>query len=295
MPWIAELFSAGVVERLRSQAADARAAAPVPYFAGVRSGETEALVRSFAGEPELHHPIRGRVKGRRAFERFVAETNAWLTASNAVGGDVERIVTPRRGVEETVMTLDGHQGRVELPVAIVADRNEDGRIMELRIYYSTWPLTGRHATRPPLLQPDPHLQEPDIVGDYQRALAAGDVEAAVAAFESDGYVREPAGGPYVHSGRDELVALYELFFSNGGGIPLEHCTVTDDGRSCVLEYNVVRWGRTELPPQAGLAVYVRGSTGKLASARIYDDADPPLNSAVEEDVQARDGSLEPGP
>ena len=295
MPWIAELFSAGVVERIRTQAADARAAAPVPYFAGVRSGETDALVRSFAGESELHHPIRGRVKGRRAFERFVAETNAWLTASNAVGGDVERIITPRRGVEETVMTLDGHQGRVELPVAIVADRDEDGRIMELRIYYSTWPLTGRHATRPPLLQPDPHLQEPDIVGEYQRALAAGDVEAAVAAFESDGYVREPAGGPYVHSGRDELVALYELFFSNGGGIPLEHCTVTDDGRSCALEYNVVRWGRTELPPQAGLAVYVRGSTGKLASARIYDDADPPLNSAVDEDVPARDGSLKPRP
>ena len=293
MPWLPELFTAPALERIRTTARHDLAA--VPYFQGLASGETDALVRSFAGEPELHHPIRGRVKGRRAFERFVAETNAWLTASNAVGGDVERIVTPRRGVEETVMTLDGHQGRVELPVAIVADRDEDARIMELRIYYSTWPLTGRHATRPPLLQPDPHLQEPDIVGDYQRALADGDVEAAVAAFESDGYVREPAGGPYVHSGRDELVALYELFFSNGGGIPLEHCTVTDDGRSCVLEYNVVRWGRAELPPQAGLAVYVRGSTGKLASARIYDDADPPLKSAIEEDVQAREGSLEPGP
>jgi hypothetical protein len=39
---------------------------------------------------------------------------------------------------------------------------------------------------------------------------------------------------------------------------------------------VVRWGRTDLPPEAGLAVYVRGSTGKLACVRIYDDADPPL-------------------
>jgi hypothetical protein len=38
------------------------------------------------------------------------------------------------------------------------------------------------------------------------------------------------------------------------------------------------WGRTDLPPQAGLAVYVRGNTGKLASARMYDDADPPLGS-----------------
>ena len=38
----------------------------------------------------------------------------------------------------------------------------------------------------------------------------------------------------------------------------------------------MRWGRTELPPQPGVAVYVRGSSGKLAAARIYDDADPPL-------------------
>ena len=279
MPWLPWLFSGPALEQIFNRAAaNARAAAPVPYFAGVRSGETDALVRSFAGEPELHHPIRGRVRGRRAFERFVAETNAWLTARNVAGGDVERIITPRRGVEETVLTFDGDHGRVELPIAIAADRDEDARIIELRIYYSTWPFTGRHANRPPVLQPDPDLREPDVVGEYQRALGAGDVEAAVAAFESDAYVREPAGGAYVHRGRDELVALYERFFSNGGGIPLEHCAVTDDGRACALEYNVVRWGRTELPPEAGLAVYVRGSSGKLAGARIYDDADPPLGS-----------------
>jgi hypothetical protein len=65
---------------------------------------------------------------------------------------------------------------------------------------------------------------------------------------------------------------------HGGGIPLEHWAVTDDGRSCALEYNVLRWGRTELAPHAGLAVYVRGSNGKLAAARIYDDVDPPLRS-----------------
>ena len=277
MPWLPELFSGPALERIYDQAAaDARAAAPVPYFAGVTSGETDALVESFAGEPELHHPVRGRVKGRRAFERFVTDTNAWLTASNAVGGPVERLITPRRGIEETVLTLDGDHGRVELPIAIAADRDEDARIVELRLYYGAWPLTGRHANRPPLLQPDFDLQAPDVVGEYQRALAAGDVEAVVAAFEPDAYVREPAGGEYVHRGRDELVALYERFFSNGGGIPLEHCAVTDDGRACALEYNVVRWGRTELRPEAGLAVYVRGATGKLASARIYDDADPPL-------------------
>jgi hypothetical protein len=262
------------LERIRSEARGALAA--VPYFPGVMSGETEALVRSFAGEPELHHPVRGRVKGRRAFERFVRDTNAWLVERNAVIGDVERIITPRRGVEEALVAIDTDDGRVAWPVAIAADRDEHAHIIELRLYFSTWPLTGRHANRPAVLQPDPDVHAPDPVGEYQRALSAGDAEAAVAAFEPDGYVREPAGGPYVHRGHDQLRALYELFFSNGGGIRLEHCAVTDDGRACALEYNVVRWGRTELPPEAGLAVYVRGSTGKLASAHIYDDTDPPL-------------------
>lgn len=275
MPWIPELFSGPVLDRIRRESADARAAAPVPYFDGVRSGEIDALVGSFAGEPELHHPVRGRVRGRREFERFVPEINEWLTQRNAVFSPVERILTPRRGVEETVMTLDGDEGRVEVPVAVAADRGDDGRIIELRIYWSMWPLTGEHHHRPPLLGPDSDLLEPDVVGDYQRALERGDAEAAVATFEADAYVREPSGSGYVHRGHDELLALYRRFFSHGGGIVLEKCALTDDGRACALEYNILRWGRTDVAPEAGLAVYARGSSGKLAAARIYDDVDPP--------------------
>ena len=275
MPWVSELFSAPALALLRASERRERLSA-VPYFAGLMAGESEALIRSFACEPELHDPVRGRVKGARAFERFVVETNAWLAERNVSVDDVDLIVTDRRTVEEVVLRLDGDAGPVSLPVAIAADREPDGRLVELRVYFSTWPLTGSHAIRPPLLQPDPDVREADVVGDYQRALAAGDAEAAVATFEPDAYVREPAGDPYIHRGHEELRALYELFFSNGGGIQLEHCTATDDGRACALEYNVVRWGRTEMPPEAGIAVYVRGTSGKLAIARIYDDSDPPL-------------------
>ena len=129
-----------------------------------------------------------------------------------------------------------------------------------------------------MLQPDGQLNESDVVAEYQRALAAGDVDAIVAAFEPDGYAREPAGGDHIHRGADGLRAFYERLFSNGGGIPLEHCALIDDQRVCALEYNVVRWGKTELPPEAGVAVYVRGESGKLAAARIYDDVDPPPGS-----------------
>jgi hypothetical protein len=279
MPWIPELFSALVLERM-AERRRARLTA-VPFFDGLLTGEIDALIGSFSGAPEVHHPVRGRVKGAAAFARFVTDMTTWMAERNATVEDVCFILTASGGVEEFVLHLDADAGRIELPFAIAADLDKDARMNELRIYFSGWPLTGGHGVRPPILQPDPGLHEPDVVGAYQQALAAGDVDAAVAAFEPDGYVREPGGRAYTHRGTDELRSLYELFFSNGGGIALEHCRVIDDGRACALEYNAVAWGRTELAPQAGIAVYVRGDSGKLAAARIYDDVDPPLGRHAE--------------
>lgn len=273
MPWLPEQFSAKYVAELTRHRDSPPAA--VSFFDGITSGQVDALIGSFAGEPELHHPVRGRIKGREAFRRFVETMSEELRAGDFAVEDVDLVVTPHRTVEEVVLRYDTRQRRVELPVAIVTERSSAG-LHELRMYFSTWPITGSHANRPPLLQPDPNAKEPGSVGSYQQALAAGDVEATVAAFEPDGTVREPAGGQYVHRGAQALRALYTSFFSNGGGIPLEHCTVTDDGRACAIEYNVVRWGVTDLPPEAGVAVYVRGASGLLSAARIYDDSNPPL-------------------
>jgi hypothetical protein len=279
MPWVPELFSAPALAQLQDKLRRDELHT-VPYFAGFLTGETDALIRSFTGEPEVHYPVRGRVKGERAFAAYAAATKAWLEEREASIEDVSLLKTERRSTGEAVLHLGGEDGRVDLPVAIVADQRSDGWIEEVRIYYSSWPLNGRHVHRPPLLQPDRELREAGVVGEYQRALGAGDVDAIVAAFEPDGYAREPAGGQHVHRGPGGLRAFYEHLFSNGGGIPLEHCQVIDDGRACALEYNVVRWGKTELRPEAGVAVYVRGESGKLAAARIYDDTDPPLGPAA---------------
>jgi SnoaL-like domain len=278
MPWVPELFSAPVLARLEGQRH--HKLVDVPFWDGLMTGELDALIRSFAGQPELHHPVRGRIRGAREFGAFVTELNAWFERRNVSVEEVDGVSAQRHGFDEVILHLDGETGRVGLPVATVAAKRFDRRIKELRMYYSSWPLVGRHANRPPLLQPDPELRGSDVVAEYQDALAAGDVGAIVAAFEPDAYAREPAGGQYIHAGHDGLRVFYEQLFSNGGGIQLEHCAVIDDARACALEYNVVRWGKTELPPQAGLAVYVRGQSGKLAAARIYDDADPPLRSRL---------------
>ena len=62
------------------------------------------------------------------------------------------MITPPRGVEEVVLHIDGDDGRIQLPLSLAADRDENAHILELRLYFSSWPQQ-RHAVRSPLLQP----------------------------------------------------------------------------------------------------------------------------------------------
>jgi hypothetical protein len=276
MPWMPENFSSPIAEA-RSHRESESANDAIPYYEGIMAGEPEALVRSFAGEPVLDDPRVGYVEGARRLRAFVNGTAGWLRERDAVVENVALTPTPTRTVEEVVLHLLADSGeRVELPVAIVSDRNPDRTLKAIRVYHSKWPLTGEHAVRAPLLPADPALQLPGgVVSDYQRALAEGDLAGIVATFEPDGYAREPSGGAYLHHGSEALREVYAHLFANGGGILLEHCTLTDDGVRCAIEYNCVRWGLTDIPPQAGVAVYERGSSGLLAAARIYDDVAPP--------------------
>ena len=70
----------------------------MPFFYGLTAGEPDALVDSFADEPELYDPVRGRVKGERAFRDFVAGLNEWLVRRNASVEDVGRVVLEERGL-----------------------------------------------------------------------------------------------------------------------------------------------------------------------------------------------------
>jgi hypothetical protein len=101
----------------------------------------------------------------------------------------------------------------------------------------------------------------------------------VSTFEPQGYFRGPFGPKYTHRGPGELRSFFTECFSAGGGIRLQDCAITDDGVRCALEYNCVRWGSHDLPPQAGIAVYERGPDGLLAAARAYDDVEAPVEHA----------------
>jgi hypothetical protein len=272
MPWLPEFVSA--VELARRQTRAAGQADPVgQYVTALNKGDEHALETMWPGELVVYDPRAGEIRGRRQLRQFVRTNQAWMAEHHARTQVVASTWANGRAVVELLAHVD-HDGQdVAWPVAVVAEMPDD-RSVVLRTYCSQWPVDGRRHLRPPILPPGP-AHPGDVVGRYQAALAAGDTEAIVSTFAPDGYYREPIGPHSAHRGVGELRSFFAARFSAGGGIGLQDCAVTDDGVRCALEYNCVRWGRHDLPPQAGLGIYERGPDGLLAAARVYDDIEPP--------------------
>lgn len=227
------------------------------------------VLTSFCERATVDSPLGGR----QLPPEFVSETRAWLARHDARVEELRSMQTPQRIVHELTLWLAIDRDECELPVMLIADIDGDC-IRDLRIYHSMWPLYGKHTERHAVLHNYHLAEEPaEPVGTYHRALAAGDALAADAVFEPDGTVREPAGSAWAHKGADRT-EWYKRILADGG-IKLHLGTITDDGETVVYEYLVDQWGGAHLTPQAGAAAYTRGASGKLASARIYDDVTPP--------------------
>jgi hypothetical protein len=225
------------------------------------------------GEVVIYDPRAGEVRSHRQVRRFVSRNLSWLAGLHAHAETVACTVVGGRAVVELLAHMP-HNGReLAWPVAVIAESPDD-RSVVFRTYCSQWPLDERRHVRPPILKPG-QAHPGGVVGRYQAALDAGDVDAVVSTFAPDGYFRGPFGPDHAHRGAAELRSFYTRCFSAGGGIGLQDCMVTDDGVRCAVEYNCVRWGSHDLPPQAGLGVYERGPDGLLAAARVYDDVEAP--------------------
>lgn len=272
MIWLPE-FGRIVFEASRSHAADdwlpkAREA----LLAGIPG----RLLEAYPGGVVVDEPRAGRVEGRSALEAYGRSSEAWLRERRAGTTAVATTIGPGRAVGEFGVELTDAGRTFVLPVAVVVEPDPARRAVSIRVYHSQWPLLGHHVLRSPLLAGDPSARESDVVGEYQAALGAGDAARCVATFEPDGCFREPAGPQFRVCGTAALTEFYTRFFSAGGGIVLEHCTATEDGVRTVLEFNAVKWGGVDLPPQAGVAVYERGRSGRIREARVYDDVQGPV-------------------
>jgi hypothetical protein len=244
------------------------------FYVYLLAGDVDTLIAIFAGQPSIDTPLGGEVKGAAAFKRFVEEQGAWLKERQANPELFHLTATDERIVAEFVLYLRHGGEPIDLPVAVVADLVEGG-ISAVRVYHSTWPLTGEHLVRAPLLEPAEGLEEPEVIQAYMAGIGEPDKEAVLALFAEDGYVREPSGARFRHVGPEGLRHFYGPALDSGG-VVLHHCTATFDGRTFVVEFICDEWANVKLPPQAGLAVYELAGPDRLQAARIYDDVTPPF-------------------
>lgn len=273
MPWFPEFASAA--QLAREQEREAGLADPVgEYLTALRAGDTRILETVWPGDVEIDDPRGGQIRGHRKVRQFISSNVSWLSDRRARAETVAVTRSAGRAVVELQTWLD-HNGReLSWPVAVVAESPDD-RSVVFRTYCSQWPRDEQRHVRPPVLRPDAPVQPADVVGRYLAALAAGDADAVARAFAPKGYFRSPSGRSYGREGgADEVREFYRRCFAAGGGIELQPCAVTDDGVRCAVEYNCVRWGIHDLPPQAGLGVYERGPDGLITAARAYDDVHP---------------------
>ena len=268
MPWFPDFVGAATLARKWTR--EAGQADPVQaYFAALTSGDTRPLEEVWPGEVVVYDPRAGEVRGHRELRKFVRHNESWLAGLKARTEVVAATNAEGRAVVELLAHLDDNGRDLAWPVAVVAESPDD-RSVVFRTYCSQWPVDGRRHIRPSILEPSA-VQPEGVVARYQAALAAGDTDALVALFAPTGYFEDSLG---VHRGTDELRAFFTAY-CRAGGIGVQLCALTDDGVRCAVEYNCVRWGTHDLPPQAGLGVYERGPGGLLAAARIYDDVEPP--------------------
>jgi hypothetical protein len=253
MPWLAEFLE--VIEQAR------QAAGP---NAETGSGEN--------GRISVEDRVAGSLQGSAAVGRFVDRSKAWLDEHAARIDRVAVTTSPIRTVAEfSVSVAEGGRSMV-LPLALVVEPTSAE--LRLRIYVSLWALTGRRIVRPPLLAPNPEAYPAGIPGRYLRALRDGDAAACVACYEDDGCLQGPGGPASARCGRLTLAVEYPQHLERGG-IVLEPCTVTANDERTAVEFNIVRWGDVDLPPQAGISVYQMGRTGRILGNRVYDDVARP--------------------
>lgn len=246
------------------------------YLTALVAAQPEQLVRRLGDRATVDDPIFGRTGGMPALARYLDEVAAWLSKREGAFEKIAFTMGSDRDVTEGTLSLTFEGRRVSVPVAVVAERRRE-REVELRLYYSTKPIKGTHAVRSPLLPQDDEVAVPPPVTAHLQALAKGDVQGIIESFENGGTLRDAEGATHVKEDGGGLRTHYERLFAqaagSGGGFELLKGARADDGRTCALEYTVVRVRGKNVPPQAGLAVYERGESGLLRAVRVYEDVE----------------------
>jgi len=165
--------------------------------AGARRDESPLDLR-------IDDPQSGRIVGEGSFEAYRDWSAEWLSVREGRVQAIATTVGEGRAVGEFELDLAQDGRTFALPVAVVVEPDLEAAQLAVRVYHSQWPLLGHHVIRPPLLSRDPNVRESDIVGEYQSALGAGDIQPPDAADRRvEGAVRLFGNGEREMNGAEE--------------------------------------------------------------------------------------------
>jgi hypothetical protein len=235
------------------------------YFQALIEGQLGPFALRLGARATIDEPQLGRAVGMAGVEAQLGKTAEWLKKLGATYERGQFTTGIDRDVTEGTLTVRKDGAKVEVPVAVVAERRKS-REVELRVYYAARLVTGHSAPRASLLGVEPSASLPTPVCDYAAAAKAGNVAAVLATFEANGVLRDATGGAF-----GKANGTLEGYYGKAVPLDLQIGGYADDGRACAVEYSVVRVGGREISAQAGLAVYERGDSGLLRAVRVYDD------------------------
>ena len=230
----------------------------------------------------------GRFEGLEGVRDFARGLLPRFGADSAVVTPVIQTRAGGRSVTELQVDFSCADGVRQVPFFVVADLRAGGLLDEVRLYTHCSFVPGLQAYRAPLF-PSTHLEKGEIglltgaVREYYAGLHTyphADVERIMACMADDcvfgGYEQIAPGYVPAHT-RAETRAIYQRLAEYiPRCVSMRYETLTDDGRTCVIEWVhvVSRAGQTERGriAMSGIAAYERGDDGLLCSIRISDYA-----------------------
>lgn len=241
----------------------------------------ELAVAQFAGEPHLDANIVGRTIGADAVRGLADRWPSVFGHDGAVPVVFrDRSAAGALSFTEAQIEVDGPEGRVVLPIAIVGafadEERAPGSLTRAHVYFYEKLLTGRDDVRASSYDLDGTerlMSSSELSGvnaDYYAAVEAFDLEGVLRVFADDATVE--VGTSVVAT--DQIRRLYEQFI--GDEVQLFFSSQIDDGRGFVVE-----WASGHLDPQAsGVGIYVYDGAGRIRSIRMYDHFDPSTVSGL---------------
>lgn len=239
------------------------------YFPALLAADAGSLSRRLGDRATLDDPMFGATSGAPGIERVLIEATQWLVRHAATFEKRGLVVGSDREVTEGTLSLEAGGKRIDLPVAVVAEKRRE-REVDLRLYYSTHAFADAPSPRASTLA-DENVVVPAPVAAHLDALSRADLGAVVASFEREAILRAPDGSLYGGSSRAPLGDYFKSLIAVGpqGGATFCRSARADDGNACALECTVVRLRGHAVPRHGILLVYERGDSGLLGGVRIY--------------------------